>query len=234
MKVVYLFIVNILISIVTSNRFDPYTDNGGTIMAISGKEYIILASDTRLSEQYSIKSRSISRIFQITDDIILCGSGCFSDTIALSKVLKSEAMKYEWNNDKSIHITAMSSLLAFILYQRRLFPYFSFNVIAGFNSKGNAEIYRYDAVGSYERVQAACCGKGEQMIQPLLDEVTNLEEDSSLWDTSSDNDMFESCNVDNLNVKLDCEQMLNLIIKSFRAAAEREISVGDGIEKGYN
>jgi len=42
-------------------------------------------------------------------------------------------------------------------------------------------LYRYDAVGSSERVTAACSGKGEQMIQPMLDEMTNMEEDLSLW-----------------------------------------------------
>lgn len=39
-------------------KFEPYQNNGGLITAIAGKDYILLASDTRLSDGYEIKSRS--------------------------------------------------------------------------------------------------------------------------------------------------------------------------------
>ena len=41
---------------------------------------------------------------------------------------------------------------------------------------GHGALYRYDAVGSYERVRAVCVGKGEKLIQPLLDEITKMDE----------------------------------------------------------
>lgn len=47
------------------NKFDPYIDNGGTIIGLAGKDYVIIASDTRLSNQYMIQSRNISRIFKV-------------------------------------------------------------------------------------------------------------------------------------------------------------------------
>ena len=31
-------------------------------------------------------------------------------------------------------------------------------------------------MGSFERVRAVCVGKGEKLIQPLLDELTNMEQ----------------------------------------------------------
>ena len=40
---------------------------------------------------------------------------------------------------------------------------------------GKGALYRYDAVGSYERVRAVCAGRGEKLIQPLLDELTDME-----------------------------------------------------------
>jgi hypothetical protein len=33
---------------------------------------------------------------------------------------------------------------------------------------GRGAIYHYDALGSFERVIASCCGKGEHLIQPIL------------------------------------------------------------------
>ena len=46
-------------------EFDPYVDNGGTVVAIAGKDYCIIAADTRLSEGYIIRSRNTTRIFQV-------------------------------------------------------------------------------------------------------------------------------------------------------------------------
>ena len=49
------------LSQILSKLFDPYVDNGGTVVGLAGKDYCIIASDTRLSEQYTIRSRSVSR-----------------------------------------------------------------------------------------------------------------------------------------------------------------------------
>ena len=43
-------------------------------------------------------------------------------------------------------------------------------------------MYKYDAIGSCERVTATCSGKAEHLIQPLLDDITNLEGDDALWE----------------------------------------------------
>jgi hypothetical protein len=53
------------ISRCASKEFEPYIDNGGTIIAFRGDGFCILAGDTRLSERYMIHSRNISRNFQV-------------------------------------------------------------------------------------------------------------------------------------------------------------------------
>lgn len=52
--------------------FDPYTDNGGTIVGLAGKDYVILAADTRLADtaKYFISSRECTRIHMVTEDSI--------------------------------------------------------------------------------------------------------------------------------------------------------------------
>ena len=38
-------------------QFNPYVNNEGTTMAIAGQDYVIVATDKRLSNSYSIVSR---------------------------------------------------------------------------------------------------------------------------------------------------------------------------------
>lgn len=46
-------------------EFNPYSDNGGAILGIAGKDYLVIAADTRLSENYFVPSRNVTRIFQV-------------------------------------------------------------------------------------------------------------------------------------------------------------------------
>ena len=47
------------------HQYSPYTDNGGTSLAIAGKDFCIIAGDTRQSEGYSINTRYSPKVFQL-------------------------------------------------------------------------------------------------------------------------------------------------------------------------
>ena len=46
-------------------QFNPYTENGGTILAIAGKDFTVIAGDTRQSEGYSIQTRYAPKVFRL-------------------------------------------------------------------------------------------------------------------------------------------------------------------------
>jgi 20S proteasome subunit beta 6 len=133
----------------SSGKFDPYVDNGGTLVGIAGKGYCILASDTRLSDSYVIKSRNISRIYEVSDGLLFSASGCLSDTLELVKSLTRNARVYEWDSKRPLSIYGLSYLLSYVLYQRRNFPYFSFCVVGGLDERGQVYIYKYIYVRIY-------------------------------------------------------------------------------------
>lgn len=221
----------LILSRISGREFNPYADNGGTIVGVAGKGYVILASDTRLSDGYVIRSRSINRLVELDPErLLFAASGCWSDACGLVKVLEAEMDAHKWDsaNRRPFSVHALAHLLSMTLYNRRVFPYYSLCVVAGIDDETrDGALYRYDSIGSFERVQATCAGKGEQLIQPMLDEATKMEESLATWTIAPSGDAFLSSPVrHNLGVEAACD----LVVRAFRSASEREITVGDGVE----
>lgn len=53
----------------TTRDFNPYAENGGTILAIAGLDFAVVAGDTRQSEGYSIQTRYAPKVFRLC---VLC------------------------------------------------------------------------------------------------------------------------------------------------------------------
>ena len=46
-------------------NFNPYTENGGTILAISGADFAVIAGDTRQTEGFNIQTRYAPKVFRL-------------------------------------------------------------------------------------------------------------------------------------------------------------------------
>lgn len=194
-------------------RFEPYQNNGGTVLAVAGKDFCVVASDTRLGLGYSIPSRKVSRILKMTDKVVLASSGMQADMMTLHKTLRMRLVKYQQNHQKDMSLTAASQMLSNMLYTRRFFPYYTFNVLGGIDEKGEGWAYGYDAIGSHEKVSAVCSGTGQTLIQPVLD---NQIEFKQQWGAPK--------------VDLSLEATVELIRDAFTSAGERDIYTGDYVE----
>lgn len=56
---------DVAVSQPTQQSFNPYTENGGTILAIAGADFSVIAGDTRQSEGYSIQTRYAPKVFRL-------------------------------------------------------------------------------------------------------------------------------------------------------------------------
>lgn len=195
-------------------RFSPYEDNGGTVVAVSGKDYTIVASDTRLGSGYSVPCRYVSRILRLTDKVVLASSGMQTDIAVLHKVLKIRLAQYRYSHRMDMSLEAVSQMLSTILYYRRFQPYYTFNVLGGIGSDGQGWSYGYDAIGSHERVRAVCSGTGQYLLQPVLDNQVE----------------FKQVSADVKKEELNLESCLELVKDAFTSAGERDIYTGDTLE----
>ena len=176
-----------------------------------------------------IRSREIQRIFQIEDDIAFAGCGCLSDTLALFSELRMQAQLYRWKSKKQLDYRTVAFLLGHILYTRRLYPYYSFNLLASIDERGEGRLFRYDCVGSFEEVVAFCTGKAEHLIQPIIDEICSKASSSShgaTWIIDSSDSFVET---DLRRIEESAEDAVEFVRKAFRVASERDITLGDGM-----
>ncbi|XP_070952247.1 proteasome subunit beta type-1 isoform X2 [Macaca nemestrina] len=117
-------------------RFSPYAFNGGTVLAIAGEDFAIVASDTRLSEGFSIHTRDSPKCYKLTDKTVIGCSGFHGDCLTLTKIIEARLKMYKHSNNKAMTTGAIAAMLSTILYSRRFFPYYVYNIIGGLDEEG--------------------------------------------------------------------------------------------------
>ncbi|KAJ1505362.1 Proteasome subunit beta type-1, partial [Coelomomyces lativittatus] len=143
---------------INHHQISPYDDNGGTSVAIAGEDYAIIASDTRQSQGYLINSRYAPKCWKLTDKSVLASCGFYGDATALLMNLQYRLKMYEFDHNKPMPVTALAQMLSITLYQKRFFPYYVHNILAGVDEQGKGCVFNYDPVGSYERYAYQAAG----------------------------------------------------------------------------
>ncbi|XP_003385953.1 PREDICTED: proteasome subunit beta type-1-B-like [Amphimedon queenslandica] len=193
-------------------QWSPYSWNGGTVLAVSGEDFSVIASDTRLSEGFQIYSRDFPKTYQLGDNVVLGSCGFQGDVTTLNKVIEAQLKIYDHIYQKKMSCESLAQLLSTILYTRRFFPYYTYNILAGLDSKGKGCVFSFDPIGSYEREVYRAGGSASSMLQPLLDNQIGLLNQTGVE-----------------KKPLSVEKAVQLVTDVFTSAAERDIYTGDGI-----
>ncbi|KAL2888728.1 20S proteasome subunit beta 6 [Ceratocystis lukuohia] len=212
--------------------FYPYTDNGGTTLAIAGADFAIVAGDTRHTAGYNINSRTHPKVFRIggttasQEDatIILSVVGFAADGEALRDRMDIICKMYRYRHGKPMSVNACAKRLSTVLYQKRFFPYYTHAILAGLDEEGKGAVYSYDPVGSYEREQCRAGGAAGSLIMPFLDNQVNFK------------NQYVPGSGEGLSLKererrpLPRDAVERLVKDAFDGAVERHIEVGDALQ----
>ncbi|CAG5105939.1 Oidioi.mRNA.OKI2018_I69.chr1.g2590.t1.cds [Oikopleura dioica] len=193
-------------------HWSPYSWHGGTCLAIAGDDFVLMASDTRLGEHGGIYTRELNRNSKVTDHCAIGQCGFQGDARVLLQNVKAKIRIYEHQHMEQPTAPAIAAMLSTMLYYKRFFPYYVYNIVAGLDGEGKGSVFSYDPVGSYDQVPMVCYGSAQNLIQPFLDNQIrrpHIKEDEA--------------------PKMTRERVRQLAIDAFISASERETNTGDGI-----
>ncbi|KAJ1465405.1 26S proteasome SU B6 [Baffinella frigidus] len=151
------------------SKFSPYQNNSGTIIAMADLNYCIIACDTRFTNGFTIPSKEMTRIIKISDKILLGSSGMFSDIQFLQEKIQKGVEKFKKENNQHFSLSGCAHFLSSILYSRRFFPFFTFNILAGLEEEKKGHCFSFDAIGSFEKNKFCSAGKGQSVADVILD-----------------------------------------------------------------
>lgn len=181
-------------------------------MAIAGKDFCVVAADTRLSSGYSIHTREQNKLFRLSDQTVLASTGCWCDTLALTSLVRARMQMYEHSHNKTMSTTAVAQMISILMYNRRFFPYYVSNVLAGIDENGEGVVYSYDPIGHCEKTTYRAGGSAGALLQPVLDNQVGLK--------------------NQLNASTDPitkERAIAIARDTFISATERDIYTGDAV-----
>lgn len=201
------------------HRFNPYEDNGGSIIAIAGEDFVILAGDTRHSSGYEINTRYRPQVHEIGDNMIAAANGFSADGDALLKRLKTKIEWYHHAHNKPLQVASAARLTQTLLYSHRFFPYYVGTIIAGIDPEGKGAVYSFDPVGSYERQTCHAGGAAASLITPFLDNQVDFK-----------NQYDPATGLPKTRVDLPRDTVIDIIRDAFSSATERQIGVGDYLQ----
>lgn len=129
---------------------NPSEINGGSCLAMIGKDCVAIACDLRLGLQSVGISGDFEKIFQY-GGVFVGLTGLATDVQTVAIELRKRNNLYELQEDRSLEPQRMANLISSMLYSRRFGPWFVGPLVAGIDSKsGKPYVCTFDSIGSID------------------------------------------------------------------------------------
>jgi len=105
--------------------------NGGSVIAMAGKDCVAIASDLRLGAGAMTVALNFEKIFPVSDRIYLGLAGLATDVTTLRDRFRYLVNMFTIKESRAIEPSTFAHLVSSTLYSRRFGPYFTEPVLAG-------------------------------------------------------------------------------------------------------
>ena len=190
------------------NRYEEYIaehiKKGTTTCALTCKDGVVLAADTRASAGFFIADKHVMKIQKIDRHIGMTMAGGVADAQNLVDIMRYNANIYRLTDKDPIPIKSAARLCSNVLFNQRYYPFFVQIILAGVDkTKEEGQIYNIDLFGSMTSEKFISTGSGSPVAYGYLE--TEFKENLTV------NDAYK------------------LAIQAIAGAIRRNSGTGDGI-----
>jgi proteasome beta subunit len=190
------------------NRYEEYIaehiKKGTTTCALTCKDGVVLAADTRASAGFFIADRHVMKIQKVDRHVGMTIAGGVADAQNLVDIMRYNSNIYRLTNKEPIPIKSAARLCSNVLFNQRYFPFFVQIILAGVDkTMEEGQIYNIDLFGSMTSEKFISTGSGSPVAYGYLE--TEFKENLSV------NDAYK------------------IAIQAIAAAIRRNAGTGDGI-----
>ncbi len=176
---------------------------GATTVGLVCSDGVVLASEKKLSLGTLVISKTVKKVFKITENIGAACAGLSSDFHVLVRTIQAYANLYSLDIKKPITTRAAAKVMSNILFARKWIPLITETIVAGVDDAG-PQLYTLDLVGSLIEDDFAAVGTGAKVAVGVL----------------------ESKYKKDLNI----DEGRDLAILAVKTASERDIASGEGVD----
>lgn len=121
--------------------------NGGSVVAMVGKDCVAIAADKRLGAQFMTVSTEFQKIFQASEKTFIGLPGLATDVLTLSDRFRFKTNMYKMREEREMEPKTLAHMVSSTLYEKRFGPYFVEPVVAGLGKDNKPFICAMDLIG---------------------------------------------------------------------------------------
>jgi len=176
---------------------------GATTIGLVYSDGVILASEKRVTYGSMIMSKTVKKVFRISDRVGAACAGLVSDMQVLVREIEVYAKLFKFDAKRPMTVKSAAKVMSNVLFNRRMIPLITQTIVGGMDDDGPA-IYVLDVIGSVLPDKYAAVGSGAQIATGVLEE--GYKDGMSEQDAKA------------------------LVLRAIKSAVRRDVMSGDGVD----
>ncbi|KAL5012259.1 hypothetical protein ScPMuIL_010810 [Solemya velum] len=141
---------------------------GTTIVGLIYKDGVVLAADTRATEDTVVADKNCEKIHYISSNIYCCGAGTAADTEMTTQMISSQLELHRLNTDRKPRVCTANRLLKQMLF--RYHGYISAALVLGGVDSTGPHLYSVYPHGSTDKLPYVTMGSGSLAAMSVFED----------------------------------------------------------------